>query len=77
MRRVLVVDDEQNLRHMLQTLLKREGYEAVGVPSVESALKELEDRPYDIVITDLRMPAKAAWTWWTRFAAATWVRPWW
>ena len=59
MRRVLVVDDEQNLRHMLQTLLKREGYEAVGVPSVDSALKELQDRPYDIVITDLRMPGQS------------------
>ena len=59
MRRVLIVDDEQNLRHMLQTLLKREGYEPVGVPSVESALKELSDRPYDIVITDLRMPGQS------------------
>jgi two-component system response regulator AtoC len=58
MRRVLIVDDEQNLRHMLQTLLKREGYEPVGVPSVESALRELADRPYDIVITDLRMPGQ-------------------
>jgi two-component system response regulator AtoC len=56
MRRVLIVDDEQNLRHMLQTLLKREGYEPVGVPSVEGALLELSDRPYDVVITDLRMP---------------------
>jgi two-component system response regulator AtoC len=53
------VDDEQNLRHMLQTLLKREGYEPVGVSSVEGALMELEDRPYDIVITDLRMPGKS------------------
>jgi two-component system response regulator AtoC len=59
MRRVLIVDDEQNLRHMLQTLLRREGYEPVGVPSVESALKELSDRPYDIVITDLRMPGQS------------------
>jgi two-component system response regulator AtoC len=59
MRRVLIVDDEQNLRHMLQTLLKREGYEPVGVSSVEGALMELEDRPYDIVITDLRMPGKS------------------
>ena len=59
MRRVLVVDDEQNLRHMLQTLLKREGYEPVGVASVEGALKELEDRSYDIVITDLRMPGQS------------------
>src|ERR1017187_7628688 len=59
MRRVLVVDDEQNLRHMLQTLLKREGYEPVGVGSVEGALRELSDRPYDIVITDLRMPGQS------------------
>ena len=58
MRRVLIVDDEQNLRHMLQTLLKREGYEPIGVASVEGALKELSDRPYDIVITDLRMPGQ-------------------
>jgi two-component system response regulator AtoC len=58
MRRVLIVDDEQNLRHMLQTLLKREGYEPVGVASVEGALRELSDRPYDIVITDLRMPGQ-------------------
>ena len=56
MRHVLVVDDEENLRHMLQTLLKREGYEPVGVASVDSALRELETLPYDIVITDLRMP---------------------
>jgi two-component system response regulator AtoC len=59
MRRVLIVDDEQNLRHMLQTLLKREGYEPVGVASVESALKELEERPYDVIITDLRMPGQS------------------
>ena len=58
MRRVLIVDDEQNLRHMLQTLLKREGYEPVGVASVDGALMELEARPYDIVITDLRMPGR-------------------
>jgi two-component system response regulator AtoC len=59
MRRVLVVDDEENLRHMLQTLLKREGYEPVGVASVDSALRELENLPFDIIITDLRMPGRS------------------
>jgi two-component system response regulator AtoC len=44
---------------MLQTLLKREGYESVGIASVDGALKEVEDRPYDIVITDLRMPDRS------------------
>ena len=59
MRRVLVVDDEENLRHMLQTLLRREGYEAVSTASVDGALAELANRSYDIVITDLRMPERS------------------
>lgn len=58
MRRVLVVDDEENVRHMLQILLRREGYEAVGVASVETAIGELEKHSYDIIITDLRMPGR-------------------
>jgi two-component system response regulator AtoC len=58
MRRVLVVDDEENLRHMLQILLRREGYEAVGAPSVEAALGELQTKPFDVVLVDLRMPGR-------------------
>jgi two-component system, NtrC family, response regulator AtoC len=58
MRRVLVVDDEENLRHMLQILLRREGYDAVGASSVDAALTEVERHPFDIIITDLRMPGR-------------------
>jgi two-component system response regulator AtoC len=58
MRRVLVVDDEENLRHMLQILLKREGYEAVGASSVAAALDELGKHPFDVVLADLRMPER-------------------
>src|SRR3954452_10336429 len=59
MRRVLVVDDEENLRHMLQILLRREGYDAVGASSVDAALIEVERQPFDIIITDLRMPGRS------------------
>jgi len=55
-RQVLVVDDEESLRHMLVVLLKREGYEATSVASGEQALAELEKRPYDVVLSDIRMP---------------------
>jgi two-component system response regulator AtoC len=58
MRRVLVVDDEENLRHMLQILLRREGYEAVGAASVDAALGELGQQPFDVVLVDLRMPGR-------------------
>src|SRR5262245_25205299 len=43
---------------MLQILLTREGYEAVGVSSVDAALGELETHPYDVVLADLRMPGR-------------------
>jgi two-component system, NtrC family, response regulator AtoC len=56
LRHVLVVDDEESLRHMLSVLLKREGYEATAVASGEQALAELEQRPYDVVLSDIRMP---------------------
>jgi two-component system response regulator AtoC len=56
LRKVLVVDDEESLRHMLVVLLKRSGYDATAVASGEQALAELQQRAYDVVISDLRMP---------------------
>jgi two-component system response regulator AtoC len=58
-RKLLVVDDEESLRHMLQLLLTREGYEVAAVPSVAQALAELEARPYDAVLCDVRMPLQS------------------
>ena len=41
LRRILVVDDEESLRHMLQVFLSREGFEVVSVPGAQAALAEL------------------------------------
>ena len=55
--RILVVDDEEEVRAALARRLEREGYK-VGVAGSEAeglaALKE-SDKPYDIVITDMNM----------------------
>jgi two-component system response regulator AtoC len=56
LRRILVVDDEESLRHMLQLFLSREGYDVSSVATAAAALAELEARPYDCVICDVRMP---------------------
>jgi two-component system response regulator AtoC len=56
LRHVLVVDDEESLRHMLLVMLKREGYEATAVATGQEALYELEHRAYDVVLSDIRMP---------------------
>jgi len=55
-RRVLVVDDEENLRLVLRTLLRRNGYEVETAGSGEDALGLVDSFGPDFVITDVRMP---------------------
>jgi len=56
MRRVLVVDDEENIRLVLRTLLKKQGYDVEVADGGESALKALESFDPDVILTDVRMP---------------------
>ena len=52
--KILVADDEQNLRRVLTALLRREGHEVIQAASGVEAIERLAD--VDVVITDLRMP---------------------
>lgn len=54
--RILIVDDEENLRRVTQLRLQQAGFEVATAPDGESALTLLEKSPQDLVITDLRMP---------------------
>jgi response regulator RpfG family c-di-GMP phosphodiesterase len=54
--RILVVDDEKVIREILCEFLALEGYVVRGVEDGEKALTELRLRPYDIMISDLKMP---------------------
>jgi two-component system, NtrC family, response regulator AtoC len=56
MRRVLVVDDEENIRVVLKTLLKRTGYEVETAANGEEALAAVDSFGPDFVLTDVRMP---------------------
>jgi len=56
MRRVLIVDDEENIRLVLRTLLKKHGYDVEVAESGESALAALEAFDPDVILTDVRMP---------------------
>src|SRR6476619_7282714 len=55
-RSVLVADDEASIRHVLSLVLTDHGYEVRAVSDGEEALRELAARPYDVVISDVRMP---------------------
>jgi len=56
--RILVVDDEQSMREFLEIFLRREGYEVVTAPDVDTAVLHLESDEVDLVITDMQMPEK-------------------
>jgi two-component system response regulator AtoC len=56
MRRVLVVDDEENIRLVLRTLLKKHGYEVEVADSGEAALVLIDSFGPDVILTDVRMP---------------------
>jgi len=53
---VLVVDDEENLRLVLRTLLTRSGYEVQVAKSAEEALVGLSQFDPDFILADVRMP---------------------
>ncbi len=56
MGRVLVVDDEPKLGKLAAEMLELDGHQVVRVGGGRAALVELASRPFDVVVTDLRMP---------------------
>ena len=56
MRRVLVVDDEENIRLVLRTLLRKHEYEVEVASSGDEALAMVDTFGPDVILTDVRMP---------------------
>jgi DNA-binding NtrC family response regulator len=53
--KILIVDDERVALKNLEHVMKKEGYEVTGTQSGQNAVKLLEEQPFDVVLTDLRM----------------------
>ena len=56
LKKILVVDDDDELRNMLQEVLSSLDYFPIGVGDGEQALKQLKIQDFDLVISDIRMP---------------------
>lgn len=56
MKKILIVDDEKKLRHILQIILEEKGYSTEEAENGEEALKRIKANNYSMVITDLKMP---------------------
>jgi len=57
--RILVIDDEAEIRESLETLLQLEGYEVDLAQNAAEGERRLEQRAYDLVLLDLMMPDKS------------------
>jgi len=53
---ILVVDDEPGMREVLEIMLRREGHAVSCASNVGGARKALAESPFDVVISDIRMP---------------------
>jgi DNA-binding NtrC family response regulator len=58
MERILIIDDEQQIRSMLRLMLERDGYEVAEAPDGIEGIKAYRQKPADLIITDLIMPNK-------------------
>jgi two-component system response regulator AtoC len=75
--RVLVIDDEKNMRHMLEIMLKKAGYEAETAGDGLEGLEKMGQADFDFVLCDLKMPKMDGMTFLSRarerFAEKTFI----
>jgi DNA-binding response OmpR family regulator len=55
-KQVLLGEDEPLLRRLIGIRLEKDGYEVVAVDNGTEVIKKLEERPFDLIITDIMMP---------------------
>jgi len=55
-KRILVIDDEENMRHMLAVLLEKEGYQVDNAADGKQGLDLASESFYDLILCDLKMP---------------------
>jgi DNA-binding response OmpR family regulator len=55
-KRLLVADDEKNLRLLYQTELEDEGYEVTVAADAQEVLDHLKTQSFDLIILDIQMP---------------------
>ncbi len=55
-RKIIIVDDEEDVRNILSRVLKSEGYDVLTYPSCEHLLSKITANPPDLIILDLILP---------------------
>lgn len=54
--RILIIEDDEEMRSLLKDILDEEGFDTESASNGSGGLQELTKGPFDLVITDIRMP---------------------
>jgi len=73
--RILVIDDEENMRHMLAMLLEKEGYQVETAANGRGGLELAQANSYDIILCDLKMPVMDGMAFLQKFRKPSWSPP--
>ncbi len=54
--RILIIDDDENIREVLTTILQEEGYIVKSLGTAKDAIAETEKKFYNLALVDIRLP---------------------
>ena len=54
--RILIVEDDEEMRSLLKDFLEEEGFETDSVSNGSDAFRKIVKEPFNLIITDIRMP---------------------
>jgi two-component system chemotaxis response regulator CheY len=60
--RILIVDDDQDLREMMAVLLIKDGFETEVAADGQEALDKARAHPPNVIVLDMKLPVMDGWT---------------
>ncbi len=54
--RILIIEDDQEMRSLLEDVLSEEGFQTESVSNGSEGLRKVTQEPFDLILTDIRMP---------------------
>lgn len=60
-KKVLIIDDDENIVKYLSVALSKSGYEPAGAYDGKEGLEKVEESPPDLIVLDIMMPKKTGW----------------
>ena len=60
-KKVLIIDDDENIVRYLSLALERNGYDAVGASDGKEGFEKVKESPPDLVVLDIMMPKRTGW----------------